>query len=736
MIPVAFYLLKVTLCSGVLFGYYVLALRNKTFHQWNRFYLLACVVLSLAAPLLKITIGNNAPAMSASVFRMLNVVSAGEDFEVESSSHAAFTLTAEQLVILLYLLVSAILFLIIVAGSVRIYNLLRAYPKTKLDGICFLNTDAKGTPFSFFNYIVWNRAIDLTSETGQRIFQHELAHVQQRHTWDKVFILLILVPFWCNPFFWLMRNELHALHEFAADQKAATGDDATALSQMILNTAFPEKHMLFTNPFFQSIIKRRLAMFTTSKNRSVSYWSRIVALPFFVLVLSAFAVKMAPVRSHTFLAPDKPITVVIDAGHGNKKGAQAGDIYEGDITLAIAKKIKEQNKNSTIHIVLTREDGEEVALPKRVEIASENKADLFISVHINATATDMDMNGMEVVVSNKNPPYQQQSEVLGSALVQQLGRVYRIEPNLMKKQVGIWIIDKNVCPSVLIECGYLTNKKDRDFITKDNNQALIADKILDAIAQYGVLKNTTEKSVRTDTVPKQIDKNKTIANVNKTSRPDTPTLTLTEISPLTIEKDTTPAAGDIIVEKRSFQDAASFKGVIELDGKIFNGTAKELPVTPDQIASISVLKGEAIEKEYGLKQGESLLSVMTKTYSEGLRQNRDPATKPVFTETEIEPKFSENKKDWADFLKKNLNAAVAVEHGAPAGTYKVEVQFVVAENGKLSDIKPVTRFGYGMEDEVVRLIKISPDWIPAKQNGHNVTAYHKQPVTFVIENGR
>jgi protein TonB len=69
------------------------------------------------------------------------------------------------------------------------------------------------------------------------------------------------------------------------------------------------------------------------------------------------------------------------------------------------------------------------------------------------------------------------------------------------------------------------------------------------------------------------------------------------------------------------------------------------------------------------------------------------------------------------FLQKNLNATVPVTNGVKPGTYKVIVQFIVDENGKLSDIKPLTSLGYGMEEEVVRLMRLSPDWIPAMQNG-------------------
>jgi hypothetical protein len=56
MITLAWYLSKVIICSGILFGYYFLALRNKTFHRWNRFYLLASIVAALTVPLIKIDV--------------------------------------------------------------------------------------------------------------------------------------------------------------------------------------------------------------------------------------------------------------------------------------------------------------------------------------------------------------------------------------------------------------------------------------------------------------------------------------------------------------------------------------------------------------------------------------------------------------------------------------------------------------------------------------------------------
>jgi periplasmic protein TonB len=60
------------------------------------------------------------------------------------------------------------------------------------------------------------------------------------------------------------------------------------------------------------------------------------------------------------------------------------------------------------------------------------------------------------------------------------------------------------------------------------------------------------------------------------------------------------------------------------------------------------------------------------------------------------------------------------------------VLFIVDKSGKISNVKAETNHGYGMEKEVVRVIKKRPNWIPAMQNGNIVKAYRRQPVTFVI----
>jgi hypothetical protein len=108
-------------------------------------------------------------------------------------------------------------------------------------------------------------------------------------------------------------------------------------------------------------------------------------------------------------------------------------------------------------------------------------------------------------------------------------------------------------------------------------------------------------------------------------------------------------------------------------------------------------------------------------------------TKLIFEKVDIEAEFPGGDAAWRKYLEKNLNPNVPVDNGAPAGMYTIIVQFVVSRDGTVSDIKPLTKIGYGMEQEVIRILKKPGTWKPAVQHERPVNAYRKQPVIFMVE---
>jgi protein TonB len=103
------------------------------------------------------------------------------------------------------------------------------------------------------------------------------------------------------------------------------------------------------------------------------------------------------------------------------------------------------------------------------------------------------------------------------------------------------------------------------------------------------------------------------------------------------------------------------------------------------------------------------------------------------TITRVEETFIGGDASWRNFIQQNIDNSVPGKNKAPIGNYLVEVGFYVDTTGRLINIKPITHKGYGMEAEVIRLLKKSPKWSPARENGRPVRVYRKQQVLFSVQ---
>ncbi|MBX9783751.1 MAG: N-acetylmuramoyl-L-alanine amidase [Chitinophagaceae bacterium] len=524
MIAAAEYLLKVMLCSAVFTGYYWLALRNKIFHQWNRFYLLGAVFLSLLIPVLNFTILQPPQEKPAVAYQLIESITTEEKWFEEQpvlTVQKSSFFTAETLVAAGYTIVCCIFWVMLLMALLTVFKLLRRNPHWKLNGLVFVDTEAKGAPFSFLHYIFWNRNIDFESAQGQQIFTHELVHVTEKHSWDKLFINIVLVFFWMNPFFRLVKKELTLIHEFIADKKSVANGDTSAFASMIMAAAFPGQTLSLTNPFFYSPIKRRLLMLSKLNNPKVGYISRLLLLPVLVILFFAFVLKTKETKIDAAKNKlEKEFTVVIDAGHGLKDGKNDGaksedGFSEDEYALALAKAIVENNKNEKLKIILTRADENFIDLRKRSEFVSAQNPDIFIALHANFapkmkegnTFIDNPANGVEAYVSRKNPTYNEQSSMLGNFLLKEVSQVINPNRGIKTREKGIWVIDQSSCPTVLLQCGFLSNKKDLELMKNNQKQQEIAAAILKGIENYllanekGTAIFSNPNSVIQDTTP-------------------------------------------------------------------------------------------------------------------------------------------------------------------------------------------------------------------------------------------
>lgn len=91
---------------------------------------------------------------------------------------------------------------------------------------------------------------------------------------------------------------------------------------------------------------------------------------------------------------------------------------------------------------------------------------------------------------------------------------------------------------------------------------------------------------------------------------------------------------------------------------------------------------------------------------------------------------------WRRFLERNLldllqGKVNRREWGS--GQLTVVVRFVVEKDGSLGEFTPLTAYGHGVEDDVIRFLKRAPKWTPGRQRGQVVRSYHTQPVSFMVQ---
>ena len=349
MIAISWYILKVLIVSGILTGYYYLALKDKVFHRWNRFYLLMTVCFSFILPLVKINIFTNT-AEKGNIAKALQTITMQDEIVIEMGRKGV--LSTNMLITYGYLLVSLFLIATLISTLIKIRRIKRRYPQTTVHGVNFINTHEKGTPFSFFNSIFWNQSIDLHSSPGQQIFNHEIAHVKEKHTHDKIFLNVVLLFFWINPFFWIIRKELNMIHEFIADKMALEDGDTNAFAEMILSSAYPGQQFSITNNFFYSPIKRRLMMLTKNKLAKVNYISRLLVLPLASIVFIGVSCKVKT-ETESQKAPNE-IAATAPSNEGTEAAEKAnitltqppiGAIYNGK---RIMYAVKSKGNNVTL----------------------------------------------------------------------------------------------------------------------------------------------------------------------------------------------------------------------------------------------------------------------------------------------------------------------------------------------------------------------------------------------------
>ncbi len=188
---------------------------------------------------------------------------------------------------------------------------------------------------------------------------------------------------------------------------------------------------------------------------------------------------------------DNKIIVVIDAGHGGKDpgnlNATKGLKKEKELNLIMAKKLGayiDKYLGHHVKVVYTRTTDVFIPLEERVAKANKLKADYFISIHCNASENP-DVYGTETHVHNiKSVTSRELALEIEKQFKNRAGRNSRGLKLKTDRMYNILVLKDSKMPAVLVETGFMTNKKEEAYLNSERGQDLIASAIFRAFRDY------------------------------------------------------------------------------------------------------------------------------------------------------------------------------------------------------------------------------------------------------------
>lgn len=289
------YVIESIISTAIFYLLFLFFLKNNTNYQFNRFYLITAAVLSTLIPLINL----HSKSIEAS-FQELNLFSYSNfvprnifDNDLSTNLTTAQTSTSSfqiiDIVIGVYILFAFFIWLRILIGLVRLFNIYRKNPVQKKEHYSIVYFEKDYSPFSFFKYIFINHRYN-NEEYFDTIIEHEKVHVFEKHSIDIILLEIISIIQWYNPFIWLIKNSIKEIHEFQADEKViAQGFDSNSYFTFLLNKIVGIQAMDFANCFNKSLIKKRIMMMEKSKSRKTRLYKSLLVIPI-ALFLLAFTI--------------------------------------------------------------------------------------------------------------------------------------------------------------------------------------------------------------------------------------------------------------------------------------------------------------------------------------------------------------------------------------------------------------------------------------------------------------
>lgn len=642
----AHYLLQVNLYLIVFYGFYKLLLAKETYFLLNRIYLVSAGILSIGIPFVRLEWLTQQQA-AQQVYTTVNWGNVLQQTTIITEDHAGLNLGSW----IVYIYCAGVLFFFIKL-IVNLFMVKRLLEKT-----------ITGSAFSFFG----KKVIDESLPQKAIIEVHEEAHIKQWHTLDVLFFELIGVITWINPIIYFYKKTIKNIHEFLADEHAAAfqGDKAD-YALLILSKSFGISPNTLTNGFFdKSLIKKRIIMLNRQRSTKVAVLKYGVFIPLFAvfIILSSATVrknkKLITIADE--IPMDKPMEII------NNMVAKPVSESESLTTKSIVKlKIEDSWKDFYVFL------GRSIKYPKSAsdqDLQGSTQTKFTIKngkvVNVNnqvSLGSGCDEELMKAILSYKNFKTSEDGSFAIKVVFQLSGSAAEMKNNKIPPIKGL----KNLTPIVIV--GYKTLD-----IATNNNDEIYDFVSLEKAPEYpGGIRKFYEfigKTIKYPTEAKAngvqgkvfvsftIEKNGVLSDIAITrglgSGTDEEAVRVLKESPkwnpgirdgkpvrvkynfnINFSLDDKPEDKKAtVITKSSALDKVNimpvntegvkfgdhFNGVIVVDGVKLTDNSLVNLISPNDIASVSVLKDQSAINIYGIKAKNGAIIITTKLDKTGFR---------------------------------------------------------------------------------------------------------------------
>lgn len=280
------FIISSILCSISLILFYKLILENTTNHRFKRFFLILIIVLPSIIPSLKFKKPEAELNNISNIVLTENTFTKMDQFS-ESIDLSKASFLAEDFSI--YYILLSIYFLGFVIFLIRfMYNLgylISMKNRSQViyyQGIKLVVNDKIESVFSFLNFIFINKSTFDKSGINPCVTAHELAHVNQKHSFDIIIFEVNRIVFWFNPFMGFLKQFIQLNHEYLADESVLKSfSDVKSYQLLLLEESSTQANYLFTSNFNYLFTKKRLIMMT----KKSSFKNKILKVSLSILAI-------------------------------------------------------------------------------------------------------------------------------------------------------------------------------------------------------------------------------------------------------------------------------------------------------------------------------------------------------------------------------------------------------------------------------------------------------------------